>query len=182
MYYLTKSVWLLALLAGLFGCGMAANHHHHQAGAAPAAGKPAAIHWVTLAEGEQLARDQGLPLMVDFYVPSACARCEGMNESVYQDPEVAQRVNQWFVPVRIDLTGTLTARERVLGETYEYRSDCLLLFLDAQGTVIEDATIGRFCFAEALSKQQFLGYLQRAKALAESLFSDGDSRPGSEPK
>jgi thioredoxin-related protein len=119
-----------------------------------------------LTDAKELASKLGKPMLVDFYVPEGCDRCERMDRDLWGNPEIARRVNEGFVPVRIDLTRNMTREEIALGRKYDYKYDCLLLFLDHRGEVIEDAGGGRMCFAEFVSAEWFLGHLERALAVA----------------
>lgn len=124
------------------------------------------VQWHRLADGKDVAWILKKPLLVDFYVPEGCDRCERMDRDLWGNPEIARRVNEGFVPVRIDLTRNMSSEEIALGKKYDYRYDCLLLFLDHRGEAIEDAGGGRMCFAEFVSPEWFLGHLERALAAA----------------
>ncbi|MGW8180601.1 MAG: thioredoxin family protein [bacterium] len=117
------------------------------------------IHWHSLSEGRKLAMDQGKPMVVDFFVPQGCPRCARMIKEVYSDARVIEAMNRDFIPIRIDLGGELTKEERQLGEAHDYRSDCLLLFLDSGGDVIEQPGGKKLCFADYVSPELFVEYL-----------------------
>lgn len=124
------------------------------------------VTWHTLAEGKALAAAQKKPLIVDYYVPSGCNRCETMDRQVWGNEEIARQVNEGFVPVRVDLTRGMTAEEKALGERYDFHFDCLLLFLDSEGKVLEKAGGGRMCFAEFVDPKWFLNLLAQARKAA----------------
>jgi hypothetical protein len=86
-----------------------------------------------------------------------------MAKYVWSNPQIAEAVERDFVLVRLDLTRTLGKDEIELGRKYDYNYDCLLVFLDHQGEVIEDVSGNRMCFADAIDPAWFLGYLDRAK-------------------
>lgn len=120
------------------------------------------IHWWRLSEGLVAAKAQNKPLVVDFYTPEECARCRAMEKYVYSVPEIIRKLNTEFIPVRVDLSKPLTAQERALGEKYDYKNDCLLLFLDPQGEVIE-LEGQKLCFVDYVPPEWFLRYLQEGK-------------------
>ncbi len=164
----TLSLVVIALFfaacAGSPQGGPHANHAAHGGGGKSAPlGK---VAWCSLEEGKQLAWVQEKPMLVEFYVPAGCHRCELMDAQIYGNEEIARLINERFVPVRIDLTGTMTREEVELGRRYDYQYECLLLFLDAEGAVIEKAGGGRMCFAEFVSPEWFKGYLHHASEAA----------------
>lgn len=124
------------------------------------------VAWHTLAEGKTRAAAEKKPLLVDYFVPTGCNRCERMDRALWADPEIARRVNGDFVPVRVDLSKPMTDDEKALGARYDFNFDCLLLFLDPGGKVLEKAGGGRMCFAEFVDTQWFLGLLAQARAAA----------------
>lgn len=124
------------------------------------------VAWHTLAEGKSLASAQGKPLLVDYYVPSGCSRCETMDRQVWSNPEISAQVNEGFVPVRVNLTQPLTDDERELGARYDFHFDCLLLFLDSEGKVLEKTGGGRMCFADFVDPKWFLDLLAQAREAA----------------
>jgi len=126
------------------------------------------VTWHTLAEGRVLAAAQKKPLVVDYYVPSDCGRCETMDRQVWGNPEISAQVNEGFVPVRVNLNKPLTDDEKALGARHNFNFDCLLLFLDSEGKVLEKAGGGRMCFAEFVDSKWFLGLLAQAKKAAEA--------------
>ncbi|MBI5015649.1 MAG: thioredoxin family protein [Deltaproteobacteria bacterium] len=138
-------------------------------GSPPAATEPAAagrqtlVRWHTLAEAKGIAAAEKKPLLVDYYVPQGCNRCELMERKVYGDPEIAREINEHFAAARVDLTRPMTDDEKELGRRYDFNFDCLLLFLDPEGNVLKDAGGGRMCFAEFVDPKWFAGYLSRAR-------------------
>lgn len=125
-------------------------------------GGEGAIRWRSLSEGQRIARKERKPVVVDFYVPSSCPRCARMEQSVYSVPEVIERMNRDFVPVRIDLSRELDVWEKDLGERYGYREDCLLLFLDPDGRIVADPAGRDLCFADYIPPDRFMEYLDAA--------------------
>lgn len=122
------------------------------------------LRWHALPEGKRVAAAEHKPLLVDFYAPEGCSRCDKMAAHVYGNPEIARYIEEGFVLVRIDLTANLTREEIALGRKYDYNYDCLLVFLDPGGNVIEDLSGRRMCFTDYIEPQAFIDYLSRAKA------------------
>ena len=61
-----------------------------------------AVEWVeTYEEGRQIAEASDRPLVVDF-TADWCAACQELDAEVFQHPEIRQRLETEFVPVKID--------------------------------------------------------------------------------
>jgi len=119
----------------------------------------AGVQWFSLHEGMEKAGAEKKPLIVDFYYGKGCARCEFLETQVYGNTVIAQKIMKDFIPVRIDLTHKLSEEERKLGEKYEYKNDCLLLFLDCNGDIISTPQGKKLCFADKVEPQWFLNYM-----------------------
>lgn len=157
----TASVVLsLALL--LAGCA-AAPRSATEVAPAP---RQTLVHWHTLAEAKALAAAEKKPLLVDYYVPQGCNRCELMDRKVYGDPAIAAEIDAHFAPARVDLSKPMTDEEKELGRRYDFNFDCLLLFLDSNGKVLEKAGGGRMCFAQFVDPKWFLELLAQAEKAA----------------
>ncbi|MDA8092057.1 MAG: DUF255 domain-containing protein [Nitrospiraceae bacterium] len=120
------------------------------------------IHWYKLAQGEKMAARQKKPLVVDFATGAGCPRCEKMGREAYKDPEVISKLNRDFIPVKVDLSRPITDEERNLGNRFDYRNDCLLLFLDYKGNPIADPIEGKLCFIDVVNAKDFIKYLDLA--------------------
>ena len=162
----TLSLPLFALF--LAACAGTSQGPHANHGGGGGAGDPGSVNWYSLAEGKELAWVQEKPMLVDFYVPEGCDRCESMVQEVYGNEEIAGLINERFVPVRINLAGNMSREEAELGRKYDYQYECLLLFLDHAGEVIEKAGGGRMCFAEFVKPEWFKEYLNHASQVASS--------------
>lgn len=147
-----------AALAILGGCsGAPVSHMDH-----PAYEKmkyAPTVHWQTLAEGRKMALREKKPCLVDFAVPMGCDRCDFLLENVYNREEIVAKINAEFVPILIDLSGNLTPEEVALGEKYDFRNDCLMLFLNHEGDVIKDPEGTQMCFADKIEPEVFMEYL-----------------------
>ncbi len=139
--------------------GQHAGHGSDPSGVPTYAGK---VNWHTLAEGREMARSAKKPMIVDFAVPEGCDRCDFLQDNVYNRDEIVDKINADFVPIWVNLDGathTLTEDEQNLGRKFDYRKDCLLLFLDHQEKVIEDPEGKQFCFVEEVEPGEFMKYL-----------------------
>lgn len=123
------------------------------------------VEWFSLNEGMEKARAEKKPLLVDFAVAKGCPRCEFLQKNVYSKDEIARKINSDFVPIFIslDLSKKLTPEEKALGEKYNFKEDCLLLFLDYNGNVIKDPDAGLMLFADRIEPDVFIKYLDSIK-------------------
>ncbi len=89
------------------------------------------------------AQATGRPLFLDFGT-HACFWCQKLDASTFRAPVIAQMLNNYFIPVRIDAD-----RERDLTNSMGVRSFPTLVILDGSGR-----TLGRregFCEADAMA-------------------------------
>ena len=121
------------------------------------------IQWYSLKDGFAKAKLEKKPCIVDFFYGKGCPRCEKLQKYVYDDPIIAKKIMDDFVPIRIDLTKPLTAEEDALGKKFEYKMDCLLLFLDYNGEVLTDTLGKRLCFVNSVDPEWFVSYLDTIK-------------------
>jgi thioredoxin-related protein len=128
-----------------------------------AASVSAEVKWLSLKEGMEMAKAERKPMIVDFFFGKGCIRCEILQKEVYDNPTIAKKIMDEFVPIRVDLTQKLSAEEEKLGNQYDYKNDCLLLFLDHEGKIIKDPAGKRLCFAETVEPEWFVKYLEMIK-------------------
>ena len=121
------------------------------------------IKWFSLKEGMEKAKLEKKPMIVDFFFGKGCPRCEKLQKGVYDNPAIAKKIMDDFIPIRVDLTKKLTAEEEKLGTQYDYKNDCLLFFLDPGGTIIKDPSGKRLCFVENIEPEWFIKYLDTVK-------------------
>ena len=121
------------------------------------------IKWLSLKEGLKKASAEKKPIIVDFAVAEGCPRCEAMQKNVYSDKDIAGKINSDFIAVFINLGQKLAPEEERLGQQYDFKNDCLLLFLDSDGAVIKDPSGKRLCFAENVEPEWFIKYLDMVK-------------------
>lgn len=121
------------------------------------------IHWRTLEAGKKEASARKTPILVDFYYGEGCHRCVALEERVYADADIAQIVKRDFVPVRIDISHSLSGDEKKLAELMKTGGECMLLFLDAAGQVVANRKGQRICTMGMLSPEDFKKYLDDAR-------------------
>jgi thiol-disulfide isomerase/thioredoxin len=119
----------------------------------------AGIKWLSLKDGREKAAAEKKPMIVDFFYGKGCPRCEKLQKGVYENPVIAKKIMDDFVPIRVDLTRKLTPEEEKLGTQYDYKNDCLLLFLDPSGGIIKDPSGKKLCFVENVEAEWFVKYL-----------------------
>lgn len=123
----------------------------------------AEIHWYKLDEGMKMAANEHKPVIIDFFYGKGCPRCESLQKQVYDNPALAKKIADDFVPVRVDLTKKLTAEETALGNQYDFKNDCLLLFLDHNGKIIKGPAGKKLCFVDSIEPEQFMQYLDMVR-------------------
>ncbi|MCL4455931.1 MAG: thioredoxin family protein [Nitrospirae bacterium] len=117
------------------------------------------IKWLTLKEGTEKAKIEKKPMIVDFFYGKGCPRCDLLQRIAYDNPAIAKKLMNDFIPVRVDLTRTLTKEEERLGNQYDFKDECLLLFLDHNGNIIKDPVGKKFCLIDA-KEPQWLSHLE----------------------
>lgn len=155
----------LLVILPLFLLACASGHHgtaHHRVEDSPASDIP--IDWYSLSEGRALALEQQKPLMVDFYAPEGCYRCEKYAKYLWSNPEITEMVKKDFILVRINLAANMTSEEIAIGRKYDYDYNCMLIFLDCNGEIIEDVSGTNMCFVDYVEPDWFRKHLDRALA------------------
>jgi len=122
------------------------------------------IKWFSLNAGMEKAKAEKKPMIVDFYFGKGCPRCEALQKGVYDNPTIAKKIMDDFIPIRVDLTKPLTEEEKKLGNKYDYKNDCLLLFLDDKANIIKDPSGKSLCFVSSVDAEWFVKYLDMIKA------------------
>lgn len=121
------------------------------------------IQWYSLKDGMEKAKKEKKPSIVDFWFGVECPRCKRMQENIYSDPMITKKIMADFIPIKIDLSKTLTEEEDALGKKFDYKMDCLLLFLDHNGEVLSDPYGKRLCFVDSVDPEWFVSYLDMIK-------------------
>mgnify|MGYP005827399079 CR=1 FL=1 len=119
----------------------------------------AEIQWLPLKDGMEKAKLEKKPMIVDFFFGKGCPRCEALQKGVYDNPTIAAKIMQDFVPIRVDLTKKLSPEEEKLGNQYDFKKDCLLLFLDHNGAILKDPSGKKLCFIDTVEPEWFVKYL-----------------------
>jgi thioredoxin-related protein len=122
------------------------------------------INWVSLNNGIEKAKAEKKAMIVDFFFGPECPRCAKLQKEVYDNPAIAKKIMDDFVPIRVDLTKKLTKDEKALGEKYDFKNDCLLLFLDYDSNLIKDQTGKKLCFIDKVDPDEFIKYLDHIKS------------------
>lgn len=121
------------------------------------------VKWYSLKDGMAKAKTEKKPMIVDFFFGKGCGRCEKLEKGVYANPQIAKKINDDFVPILINLAKPLTKEEEDLGNRYDYKEDCLMLFLDPEMNLIKDPSGRKMCFVEDIEPGIFIGYLDMIK-------------------
>jgi uncharacterized protein YyaL (SSP411 family) len=80
------------------------------------------------------ARDEGKPLLLSLSVPWSAA-CREMDRTCYDDGEIADEINRWFVPVRVDAD-----RRPDVADRYDLGGLPSTVFLTSDGEIIGGGT------------------------------------------
>jgi len=121
------------------------------------------VTWLSLKDGMAKAKAEQKPMIVDFFYGKGCPRCEKLEKGIYSDPKIAKKINDDFVPILIDLSKPLSKAEEDLGNKYDYKNDCLMLFLDPEMNIIKDPSGKKMCFVDNIEPDIFIGYLEMMK-------------------
>jgi thioredoxin-related protein len=121
------------------------------------------VQWYSLKEGTEKAVSEKKPSIIDFWYGVDCPRCVRLQDDLYKNPLIAKKIMDDFVPIRIDLSKPLSPEEQALGEKFDYKNECLLIFLDHYGEVLSDSQGKRLCFIDAIDPDWFISYLDMVK-------------------
>ena len=122
------------------------------------------VNWLSLKDGLDKAKKEKKPVIVDFAVdPVKCPRCSFLAKNVYSSSEIVAKINDEFVPVLIDLGKDITPEEKSLGDKYDFKNDCMLLFLDYEANIIKDPLGKTMCFIDKVEPEVFIDYLEYVK-------------------
>lgn len=124
----------------------------------------ASVKWYALAEGQAKSKAEGKPVILDFFYGKGCPRCEFLEKEVYNNPQIAKKIMDDFIPIRIDLSKKLSPEEQGLGEKYGFKNDCLLVFLDMQGEIMKGTGGKKLCFVDKVDPDEFITYLDTVKS------------------
>ncbi|MHB8882460.1 MAG: thioredoxin family protein [Thermodesulfovibrionales bacterium] len=125
------------------------------------------ITWVSLKDGMERSKTENKAMIIDFFFGPECPRCASLQKEVYDNPVIARKIMADFIPIRIDLTKKMTRDEEALGDKYEFKNDCLLLFMNYEGTLIKDQKGKKLCFIDKVDPEEFVSYLDHIKKTYE---------------
>lgn len=121
------------------------------------------VKWYSLKDGIAKAKAEKKPMIVDFFYGPECPRCAKLVKNIYSEPKIAAKINDDFVPIFIDLTKPLSKEEEALGNKYDYKNDCLMLFLDYDMNLLQDPSGRKMCFVDDIEPEIFNSYLDMKK-------------------
>ncbi|MDO8461343.1 MAG: cytochrome c biogenesis protein CcdA [Deltaproteobacteria bacterium] len=150
--FLKKGLGVLLLLPALYYGWIAVESFK---GAAPYPISHSDLPWkTTLAEGLEVAKREGKPVLIDFWA-TWCLPCLQMDKTIFQD-EAVKKALESFVLVKIDCTQE-TPECRELVRRYEVIGWPTILFLNPNGELLKE-----FSFVgEVSSREVFLERLQK---------------------
>ena len=122
------------------------------------------VQWRTLKEGKIEARERNMPVLIDFYVEDNCPRCDALEREVYVNMYITNKINEKFVPVRVDLDKELTPEEQALMDELQTGGECVLAFLNADGTIIKDNKGATISSMKMLPPNKFNWFMDQALA------------------
>lgn len=109
--------------------------------------------WVkNLEEGLALAKQEGKPVLIDFWA-EWCAICKEIDHYTLRDPAVEEALKR-YVTIKIDLTDPNTGENQVIMQSYKIPGLPLIVFYDTQGRLLEQKKITGF-----INKEDFLQHI-----------------------
>lgn len=100
-------------------------------------GDESLVHWVELDEARSRSIAENKPILYDF-TAAWCGPCRGLEEEVFNDPKLAERINEKFIPVRVTdrlrEDGANSAPVQELQQRYTVRGFPTVVVADAGGT------------------------------------------------
>ena len=104
------------------------------------------LEWIANeAEGLEIARRDGKPIMLDFYA-TWCAACNELDHKTFSHPDVQSKLSQ-FVKIKLDFTRNSEEVER-LKKKYGIVGLPVVIFYDNKGTQLNHKRIEKFVDAK----------------------------------
>ena len=122
------------------------------------------VQWRTLKEGKNEARERNMPVLIDFYVEHNCPRCDALDREVYVNKYITNKINEKFVPIRVNLNRELTPEEQALMDKLKTGGECVLAFLNADGTLIKDKNGALISSMEMIPPNKYNWFMDQALA------------------
>ncbi|MBI1926033.1 thioredoxin family protein [Candidatus Poribacteria bacterium] len=104
------------------------------------------------AQGLQLARKEGKPVMLDFYA-TWCGACNELDKYTYSHPAVTSKLSK-FVNIKLDFSKNSDEVER-LKKKYGIVGLPVIIFFDSQGNELPEKRIEKF-----VESKEFLAHLE----------------------
>jgi len=120
------------------------------------------IQWRTLKQGKEEATRRDMPVLVDFYFTKVCPRCVALEKDVYANEQLAERINQQFIPVRVYLNKELNREEKKLMDELKSGGECILAFLDPEGEIVKDDKGVQISTMEMIPPEKYTWYMDQA--------------------
>ena len=105
---------------------------------------PNAVKWVDIAKAEEISRKTGKSILYDF-TAEWCGPCHRLDDEVFENPALAARINEQYVPVRVvdrrREDGTNTPPVQLLQNKFGVRGFPTIVIADAGGR-LKDKVVG----------------------------------------
>lgn len=92
----TTPRWLMGLTVVLLAARVASGLFEREHPSVPRS----LVEWVDWREAESLSRERGLPILYDF-TADWCPPCNALDRGVFHKNDIAQGINESFIPVRL---------------------------------------------------------------------------------
>jgi thioredoxin-related protein len=100
------------------------------------------IEWVSLEEAQTKASQQGKKVLI-YAEAEWCGYCKKMNQKVFPRETVADSLQKYFLPVRIDIESNAKTvlngeelTEQMLARKFRVTGTPTMIFLDSEGKVL----------------------------------------------
>ena len=98
------------------------------------------VRWVPIGSAPALAKKAGKPILYDF-TADWCAPCHLLDDAVFKNPALAERINDRFIAVRVvdrqQEDGANPPAVQALQDRYKIRAFPTVVFADSDGNAKE---------------------------------------------